>query len=87
MFRALVLEKENDGQAVATIKELDVGDLPPSDVTVAVDYTTVNYKDGLCMSGTGGGLVRAYPHVAGIALQGRSRPVTMRATPRAIEWY
>ena len=37
MFRALVLEKENDGQAVATIKELDVGDLPPSDVTVAVD--------------------------------------------------
>lgn len=70
MFRALVLEKENDGQAVATIKELDVGDLPPSDVTVAVDYTTVNYKDGLCMSGTGGGLVRAYPHVAGIDFAG-----------------
>jgi acrylyl-CoA reductase (NADPH) len=70
MFRALVLDRETDGQAVATIKELDTGDLPPGNVTVAVEYTTVNYKDGLCMSGTGGGLVRAYPHVAGIDFAG-----------------
>ncbi|MGB0440284.1 MAG: acryloyl-CoA reductase, partial [Paracoccaceae bacterium] len=44
-------------------------DLPAGDVTVAVDYSTVNYKDGLCI-GPGGGLVRSYPHVPGIDLAG-----------------
>jgi len=38
-------------------------------VTVAVDYSTVNYKDGLCI-GPGGGLVRTYPHVPGIDFSG-----------------
>jgi acrylyl-CoA reductase (NADPH) len=37
---------------------------------VAVEYSTVNYKDGLCLSPTGGGLVRSYPHVAGIDFAG-----------------
>ena len=40
------------------------------DVTVAVEYSTVNYKDGLCLSPSGGGLVRTYPHVAGIDFAG-----------------
>jgi acrylyl-CoA reductase (NADPH) len=38
-------------------------------VTVAVEYSTVNYKDGLCI-GPGGGLVRNYPHVPGIDFAG-----------------
>lgn len=70
MFRALVLEKDVDGQAKATIKEMDVDALPQGEVTVAVDYSTLNYKDGLCLSATGGGLVRNYPHVAGIDFAG-----------------
>lgn len=70
MFRALLLEKDETGAARATIRELDDSALPAGDVTVAVDYSTVNYKDGLCLSPSGGGLVRAYPHVGGIDFAG-----------------
>lgn len=37
---------------------------------MAVEYSTVNYKDGLCLSANGGGLVRTYPHVGGIDFAG-----------------
>ena len=70
MFRALLLEKDANGAAHATIQELDDSALPAGEVTVAVEYSTVNYKDGLCLSPTGGGLVRSYPHVAGIDFAG-----------------
>lgn len=65
MFRALALEKDADGHAKATIKQMDTDMLPSGDVTVAVEYSTLNYKDGLCLSATGGGLVRRYPDLAG----------------------
>lgn len=70
MVKALVMEKGADGGAVAALRDLDIADLPAGAVTVAVDYSTVNYKDGLCLSGTGGGLVRTYPHVPGIDFAG-----------------
>ena len=70
MFRALMLEKDADGPARATIRSIDDAALPAGDVLVAVDYSTVNYKDGLCLSHTGGGLVRTYPHVGGIDFAG-----------------
>jgi len=70
MFLALLLEKDAEGVARATIKELDDSTLPAGEVTVAVEYSTVNYKDGLCLSSTGGGLVRSYPHVGGIDFAG-----------------
>jgi acrylyl-CoA reductase (NADPH) len=70
MLRALLLEKTEDGTARASVQTLDDSALPPGDVTVAVEYSTVNYKDGLCLSPTGGGLVRAWPHVAGIDFAG-----------------
>ncbi len=70
MFRALLLEKDAEGGASASMKELDDSVLPAGEVTVAVEYTTVNYKDGLCLSANGGGLVRNYPHVAGIDFAG-----------------
>jgi acrylyl-CoA reductase (NADPH) len=69
MFRALVLEKEGDA-AVAHLRELDESALPPGDVTVAVEYSTLNYKDGLALSPNGGGIVRTWPHVAGIDFAG-----------------
>jgi acrylyl-CoA reductase (NADPH) len=70
MFRALVLEKDADGQARAAVRQLDTDALPAGDVTVAVEYSTLNYKDGLCLSPGGGGLVRNWPHVAGIDFSG-----------------
>ncbi|WP_171228721.1 acryloyl-CoA reductase [Ruegeria sp. HKCCA4008] len=71
MFNALVMDKdEESGLATGSIKQLSVDDLPHGDVTVAVEYSTVNYKDGLCLSAKGGGLVRAYPHVPGIDYAG-----------------
>lgn len=70
MFKALVMEQNDEGLATGSIKELDDSALPDGDVTVAIDYTTVNYKDGLCLSPKGGGLVRNYPHVPGIDFAG-----------------
>jgi acrylyl-CoA reductase (NADPH) len=48
---------------------MSLDQLPAGDVTVAVEYSTVNYKDGLCI-GPGGGLVRNYPHIPGIDFAG-----------------
>jgi acrylyl-CoA reductase (NADPH) len=70
MFRALVMEKGPDGSAVASVQDMDDARLPAGDVTVAVSHSTLNYKDGLCLSATGGGLVRAWPHVPGIDFAG-----------------
>ncbi|WP_417242842.1 MDR family oxidoreductase [Celeribacter sp.] len=69
-MRALVMEQGEDGLAVAQITDIDAATLPEGDVTVAVDYSTLNYKDGLCLSPKGGGLVRTYPHVPGIDFAG-----------------
>ena len=69
MFKALIVEKGEDGATSASVQEIDEARLPDGDVTVAVEYSTVNYKDGLCV-GPGGGLVRNYPHVPGIDFAG-----------------
>jgi acrylyl-CoA reductase (NADPH) len=70
MFNALVVEKdEESGKTSAAVKQITVDDLPHGEVLVAVEYSTVNYKDGLCI-GPGGGLVRKYPHVPGIDFAG-----------------
>lgn len=69
MFKALVVEKDEEGKTSAAVQELSLEQLPEGDVTVAVEYSTVNYKDGLCI-GPGGGLVRNYPHVPGIDMAG-----------------
>ena len=68
-FNALVIEKTEEGGTRARVQQLEDSHLPAGDVTVAVDYSTVNYKDGLCL-GSGGGLVRAWPHVPGIDFAG-----------------
>jgi len=68
-FRALVVEKDDEGKTSASVQQLDEARLPEGDVLVAVSHSTVNYKDGLCI-GPGGGLVRNYPHVPGIDFAG-----------------
>lgn len=69
MFNALVVEKNDEGKTHAAVRQIDIDALPEGDVLVAVDYSTLNYKDGLCI-GPGGGLVRTYPHVPGIDFAG-----------------
>lgn len=69
MFRALVVEKDAEGAVSAAVRDLDESLLPEGDVTVRVEFSTLNYKDGLCL-GSGGGLVRAWPHVPGIDFAG-----------------
>lgn len=68
-FDALVVDKDADGKTHAAVRSLTLDDLPEGDVTVAVEHSTLNYKDGLCV-GPGGGLVRKYPHVPGVDFAG-----------------
>ena len=67
MFHAIVT-RNNDG-IVSTVEELDEAQLPEGDVTVAIDYSAINYKDGLCLAGKGR-IVREFPHVPGIDFAG-----------------
>ena len=68
-FNALVVEKDEEGKTHAAVQQITEDQLPDGNVTVAVEYSTLNYKDGLCI-GPGGGLVRNYPHVPGIDFAG-----------------
>ena len=70
MFNALVVNKdEESGKTSAAVEQISKDQLPEGNVVVNVEYSTVNYKDGLCI-GPGGGLVREYPHVPGIDFAG-----------------
>jgi acrylyl-CoA reductase (NADPH) len=68
-FNALVVEKTGQAEVSAGVQQLTEDRLPPGNVTVAIEFTTVNYKDGLCMQ-SNNGLVRNYPHVPGIDFAG-----------------
>jgi acrylyl-CoA reductase (NADPH) len=68
-FRALIVDRDDEGGTSVGVQTIEESRLPEADVTVAVEYSTLNYKDGLCLTG-GGGLVRSYPHVPGIDLAG-----------------
>src|SRR4029434_2167510 len=68
-LRALVLSQGADRKVSGAIETLPVDRLPAGDVTVAVDYSTLNYKDGLVLT-SGGGLVKTWPHVGGIDFSG-----------------
>ncbi|HUZ73861.1 MAG TPA: MDR family oxidoreductase [Stellaceae bacterium] len=67
-FKALLLETA-DGKVKARVARVDESALPPGEVTVAVRYSTLNYKDGMVLNGLGR-LVRTYPHVPGIDFAG-----------------
>lgn len=70
MFRALVLDKDGDSDVQHSIQDLEDSSLPEEgDVTVKVEYSSLNYKDGMVLCGQGN-LVRSYPHVPGVDLAG-----------------
>ena len=68
MFHALLVEK-NEDRYQTRLTELDDSQLPEGDVTVRVEYSTLNYKDGLAISGRSP-VVRRFPMVPGIDLAG-----------------
>jgi acrylyl-CoA reductase (NADPH) len=68
MFKALLIEK-NDDRYQTRLTELDDSQLPDGDVTVRVECSTLNYKDGLAISGRSP-VVRRFPMVPGIDLAG-----------------
>jgi acrylyl-CoA reductase (NADPH) len=68
MFNAIYLTK-NEGKTKAHIRALDEAELPAGDVSVRVTYSTLNYKDGLAITGKAP-VVRSFPMVPGIDLVG-----------------
>jgi len=68
MFSALLISKTEEGQTVE-VAQLDEAQLPDGDVVVDVDYSTLNYKDGLAITGKSP-VVRKWPMVPGIDLAG-----------------
>lgn len=69
MFKGIVINKDEGGYRAA-LQEISEADLPEGDVSVAVQYSTLNYKDGLAITGKGP-VVRKFPMVPGIDLVGR----------------
>ncbi|WP_174274162.1 alcohol dehydrogenase catalytic domain-containing protein, partial [Sphingomonas bacterium] len=67
-FRALRISKTDDGQTVETA-QIGLDDLMEGDVVVAVEHSTINYKDGLAITGKGP-VVRKWPMIGGIDLAG-----------------
>ena len=67
-YNALLIDKDG-GDYRASIQRLDEDNLPEGDVTVRVDYSTINYKDGLAITGKSP-VVRKFPLVPGIDFAG-----------------
>ncbi len=67
-FKAIVIDKTDSGQKVA-LTDFDEKDLMEGDVTIRVEWSTVNYKDGLAITGRAP-VVRRFPMIAGVDLAG-----------------
>ncbi|PND35453.1 oxidoreductase [Achromobacter pulmonis] len=67
-FKALLLTQD-DGRTLCSLQDLSLAELPAGDVTVKVEYSSLNYKDAMAVTGKGG-IVRDYPMVPGIDLAG-----------------
>jgi acrylyl-CoA reductase (NADPH) len=68
-FNAIVLRTNEKGDVNSSIEKLVDDQLPSGTVTVSIQHSTVNYKDGLCFQANNG-LVKSYPHVPGIDFAG-----------------
>jgi acrylyl-CoA reductase (NADPH) len=85
MFKAILIERDPPPYR-ATLKDLDETQLPPGDVTVRIDYSTLNYKDALAITGKGP-VVRQFPLVPGIDFAGtveRSNHVDYKRADRVV---
>ena len=68
MFNALILNQE-DKRTIANVEQIETAQLPEGDVLVEVDYSSLNYKDGLAVTGKGK-IIRQFPMVPGIDFTG-----------------
>jgi acrylyl-CoA reductase (NADPH) len=85
MFKAILISKQDGAQAVR-LADLEESELPDAPVTVRVEYSTINYKDGLAISGKSP-VVRKFPMVPGIDFAGvveKSTSDTWRAGDRVL---
>jgi acrylyl-CoA reductase (NADPH) len=85
-FTAVVIEDEA-GKARTTFKQLTLADLPDHEVLVEIEFSTLNYKDGLALSGNRNKVARKLPMVAGIDLAGtvvESRSPAWRAGDKVV---
>ena len=69
-FKAVMAEKDTDGQLSVSIKEITENELPDEKVLVNVEYSTLNYKDGLALTGSAP-ICQKFPMVCGIDLAGK----------------
>jgi len=69
-FRAFVTNRQADGTLVSQIEQVEESRLPEGNVLVGIEWAGFNYKDGLALAGKGG-IVRQYPHIAGVDFAGR----------------
>ena len=67
-FKAIVIEKADKGQTIS-LTEFDEANLMDGDVTVRVDWSTINYKDGLAITGKAP-VVRRFPMIPGVDFAG-----------------
>ncbi|HET9534644.1 MAG TPA: alcohol dehydrogenase catalytic domain-containing protein, partial [Mesorhizobium sp.] len=68
-FKAILISRDEDKKQSVSISQLTEADLMDGDVTVAVEATTVNYKDGLAITGKAP-VVRRFPLVPGVDFAG-----------------
>ena len=68
-FKAIVIDRDEEKKQSVTVSELTEADLMEGDVTLKVSYSTVNYKDGLAITGKSP-VVRRWPMIPGIDMAG-----------------
>ena len=82
-FKALVVDRDAEKKQFVEVRDLTVGDLMEGDVVVRVSHSTVNYKDGLAITGKLP-VVRRWPMIPGIDFSARWSPPTVPTSSRAI---
>lgn len=69
MFKGILISKNEDGKQSVSVSDIDESQLMEGDVTVRVDFSTINFKDGLGITGASP-IIRTYPMVPGIDFSG-----------------
>ena len=69
MIKAVMIEKSVDGVQSVSVRDIEDNQLPAGDVTVRVEWSTLNYKDALAITGRGP-IVRSFPMVPGVDFAG-----------------
>lgn len=83
-FKAYVVKENEDGSFSGDVKDRNIHQLPPGDVTVRVKYSSLNYKDALSATGNRG-VTKTYPHTPGIDAAGIVEESDVESVPEGAE--